>query len=304
MSVAPNTIVVSRCDRLGDLVLSLPTLGFLRDAGFSRRILHCAPYARDVGTWALHNGLCTDLWMAGGPSPVSLDPAGAVGLALFHCDATVAAFRGLGLKRTLGPRPKLSALWSYRWSVPQHRSRVAMSEMNYNVALARALLRHLNVEAPEFRGLPALKLPPEWRAPSSSPDLVVVVSNNGSAGNWPVESYVQVAVAALGEGRSVEVLAAGADAPARKKILEKIPEVAGGRIGLRGDFASVAELIAYLAGAREVFSSSTGPLHLAHAAGVPVRAVYPSFAAKKVESFERWRPDGYWHASPVRYETI
>jgi ADP-heptose:LPS heptosyltransferase len=67
-------------------------------------------------------------------------------------------------------------------------------------------------------------------------------------------------------------------------------------VALQKSFATVRELIVFLSKAQLVVSSSTGPLHIAHAAGVEVLGLYPT---KRVESFDRWRPDGFWHQAPV-----
>jgi ADP-heptose:LPS heptosyltransferase len=291
-----DSVVVSRADRLGDLILSLPALGLLRDAGLKRRILHCSAYARAIGEWAQHNDLATEVWTAGEPLPEV--PAGAGGLSLFHAPEGVQLFRSLGLKRTLGPRSKLSALWSYRRSRAQHRSRVEMTEMEYNLDLARAFLEWQGLPVPEFRGLPALALPPEWKSPVEAADLVLVVSNRGSAANWPLEKYKEWGLRERAAGRRVDFLASGLDAKERLAGL-KDAEQAGCRV--LADFRSIRELIAYLATAKELVSSSTGPLHIAHAAGVPVTGIYPT---KRVESFDRWRPHGYWHAAALRYIEI
>ncbi|MBC6417056.1 MAG: hypothetical protein GDA47_04505 [Rhodospirillales bacterium] len=68
-------------------------------------------------------------------------------------------------------------------------------------------------------------------------------------------------------------------------------------------FESVRRLIAYLAWAGRLLRiSSTGPLHIAHAAGVPVYSFYPE--APLVETFACWKPDGHGHDVPVTQITI
>jgi ADP-heptose:LPS heptosyltransferase len=314
-------VVVSRCDRLGDLVLSLPAMGHLARAGFAERILHCAPYAADVGRWALHNGIVTALWLSNEAPPPAA--RGAVGLALFHSPVTAQAFRAARLSYTLGPRAKLSALWAYSRSVAQRRSRVEKSEMRYNVDLAHALVQAVRARDscaeltfPEFRGLPALRVRPEWEAAleasfaaRSEParpgvrtgawDTLLVVSNGGSAANLPMEFYLDLARARLARGERVGALVSGLDAEARRAAFAQSGLLQAG-LTLVPELPSVGALIALLARAGEVVASSTGPLHLAHAAGVPVRGLYPS--RPRQETFARWRPDGYDHAAPVRYQ--
>lgn len=295
---AKPTIVVSRCDRLGDLVLSLPVLGYLRDAGFDSRILHVSKYAADVGEWARFNGLCQRVWIENDPPPSEINHK-AVGLALFHSPVCVAAFRRSGLIQTFGPRPKLSALFGYTKTLSQHRSRVLKSETRYNLDLAESFLEWRKVPAPEFRGLPKLKVPPVWLAASQkAADLVIVVSNSGSASNWPLERYLDLTRQALAEGRAVDLLVSGLDADERAAAIERAG-LGSPRLRVFRGFSRVAELIAYLSTAGEVWSSSTGPLHIAHAAGVPVMGIYPT--KPRQETFARWRPDGYWHDAPVKF---
>jgi ADP-heptose:LPS heptosyltransferase len=291
-------LLVSRCDRLGDLILSLPALGFLRDAGFGDVWLHSSAYASAIGEWAAHNGLVRGVWPEGSEAPEALkNKKNLAGLSLFHCPEAVAAFKKLGIRDSVGPRTRLSAIWGYGKSVAQHRSRVEKSEMAYNVDMARAFLAYDMSEEPEFHGLPALKLPPSWSSPVKGTDLLVVASNGGSAHNWPMSRYIETAQAALGAGKSVQFLVHGTDAE------ERIREFRASKIAARAEllpsFATLRELIAHIASCGETLSSSTGPLHIAHAAGRPVTGIYP--VEPKVQSFQRWRPDGYWHAAPVRW---
>jgi len=269
-------------------------LGYLRDAGVKRRVLHVAPYTEDIGLWALHNELCTDLWVAGQPAPAGLTHA--AGLSLFHSPLTVKDFRSLKLSQTLGPRSKLSALWSYRKSIAQHRSQVRKSELEYNLDLARALLNWQGRTCPQFQGVPALKVPAEWSLATEAPDLILVVCNGGSARNWPMSEYLRVAREALGQKRRVDFLVGGDEAEERKAALQSSGILKEAGVSLVENFPRLHNLIAYLASAREVLASSTGPLHIAHAAGVKVTGIYPT---ERVQSFERWRPDGYWHTAPT-----
>lgn len=294
------TVLVSRCDRIGDLILSLPTLGLLRDAGVENRILHCSAYAEDIGLWAQHNELCTELWVEGKEAPKSLLNCDA-GLSLFHCKEAKNAFNEVQVKFSIGPRSKISALWSYSKTIAQHRSQVKKSEMHYNLDLARALLDYLKLPIPEFRGIPAMKIPIEWRSPRKSPHTIVVVSNNASAANWNIDHYIDYAKSIYDStGRSLDFLVSGHDARFRKEALVRSDVIRSG-MGLVEALPSLKELIVYLSQAKLVVSSSTGPLHIAHAAGVNVFGIYPS---KRVESFDRWRPDGYWHKGSVRYQII
>jgi len=205
------------------------------------------------------------------------------------------------LDRTYGPRNKLSSLWSYRRTLAQHRSRVERSEAAYNLELAEWMLADFERKRGEALGIPALRVPPTWRAPRASPRVLLVATNRGSAADWPFERYLDWVRSFREAGHSVDLLLNGVDAPARKEALRASGWLDRG-VGVVEEFARVRELIAYVAGCGLVVSSSTGPLHLAHAAGVPVLGIYPR--APRVQSFDRWRPDGYRHGAAIRYVEI
>jgi ADP-heptose:LPS heptosyltransferase len=220
------------------------------------------------------------------------------GLALFHSPEGVAAFGRLGIRDTLGPRTRLDALWKYRRSIAQHRSRVEKSEMAYNVDLARAWLSTHGLALPSFRGLPGLVVPKDWSSPQSGADLLIVASNGGSAHNWPMEKYLEVARVALDrDKKSVQFLIHGNDAEIRKQ--QFLQSGLAGRAELLPSFDRLEELVAHIASCGEILSSSTGPLHIAHAAARPVTGLYPR--SPLVQSFARWRPDGFWHSAPVTW---
>ncbi|MBC6405147.1 MAG: glycosyltransferase family 9 protein [Rhodospirillales bacterium] len=288
-------VLVSRCDRLGDLVLSLPAAALVQQAGFDVT-LHCSSYARDVAFWGLANGLYREVWVAGQTPPAGLD-RDTWGLALYDSKITMEAFRHLRLRRRFGPYSKLPSYLHYDKGLRQRRSRVAKSEMAYNLDLVRGLIAWAGGEAPVFRPLPALRVPADWQAPRPSPDWVAVLSSGGSAKNWPVADYLAWLSDHRKAGDSLDFLVQGVDAQARRQALQDSGILQESGVGLVEGFDSVRHLIAYLAGAGQILSSSTGPLHIAHAAGVPVYGLYPE--APLVETFARWKPDGYGHGVPV-----
>ncbi len=287
--------LVSRCDRLGDLVLSLPAANLVKRAGF-RVTLHCSAYARDIGLWGLANDLYDQLWVEGEAPPADLGRA-TWGLSLYDNQPCKRAFRQLRLKRRFGPYSRSTTYFAYHRGLRQRRSRVAKSEMAYNLDLARAFIAWAGLTAPAFEPLPALRVPDDWPSPRPSPDWVAVLSSGGSAGNWPVERYLGWLAQHRAPGSSLDFLVQGVDAAERRQALLASGILEEPKVGLVEGFASVRDLIAYLAAAGQVLSSSTGPLHIAHAAGVPVWGLYPD--APLVETFARWKPDGYGHGAPV-----
>lgn len=308
-----SRVLVSRSDKLGDLVLALPAVAHLR-RHLSRMaenppqiVLHVSEYARDIGEWARLNHVCDD-FVAGEASQVNL--RADFGLSMFHGKGTRKLFQKCVYGPSLGPRSKLSALWTYTSSVPQNRSQVEKSEMEYNVDLANVFLRQ--IAAPhfaskqtefEFEGLRPLRLPSGWKSPlGSSGDALIVASNGNSALNCSMERYLEIAENELSQGVSVDFLINGVDARQRCAEFHAHKLYGHENVRLIEGFASIAELIAHISQVKKVYSSSTGPLHIAHALGKELYAFFPR--EPKVQSYERWRPHGYWSEAPVHLEHI
>jgi heptosyltransferase-3 len=296
----PELVVLSRCDRIGDLILSLPCLDFLARAGVQQRVLHCLPYCSDIAEWAKYNALCEEICIEGVDRVIDRSKVRSVGVALNHNAHSVDFFRKSKLSWTIGPRSKVSALWSYRKTLKQNRSQVKKSEMHYNLDLVRSMLSEQDILIPDFVGLPALKTPSHWSSPLQASSIVFVVSNRGSAENWPIDRYLELAYEELERGASVDFLVSGHDAEDR---IQAIRAAEAEKRGLRivRDFNRLSELIVYLSSADKVVSSSTGPIHLANALGKNILGIYPT---NRVQSFERWRPDGYWHSGELRLVEI
>ncbi len=293
-------VVVSRCDRLGDLVLSLPAANLVQRAGLDVT-LHCSAYARDIGLWGQANGLVSRVWVEGEPLPADLGkdtPA----LSLYDSRITRAAFQHFRRAHRFGPYSKLQSYLRYGRGIRQRRSQVAKSEMAYNLDLARGFLHALGLTPPAFEPLPALKVPEDWQAPRPSPDWVAVLSSGGSARNWAVPDYLAWLKQHRKAGETLDFLVQGVDAEARLEALKASGILSEAGVGLVESFKEVRQLVAYLAGAGQVLSSSTGPLHIAHAAGVPVFGLYPE--QPRVETFQRWKPDGYGHGAAITHITI
>jgi len=292
----PIRILTSRADRIGDLILTLPAIAHLKEHSKGHITLHCAEYTRDIAELAVYNGICDDYIC----SSKDLDGSYDFGIAYFHKPGLKGLFKSAGCGFSIGPRPKISAMWSYSKSFAQHRSKVKKSEMQYNLDLSNHLVKKLGVPGAKFKGLPKLKIPDSWTCSTESPDMIVNLSNGGSAKNWSLSQYTDW-VQKNAPTKRVDFLIVGNDAIEREKLLEKWDGFNENLHQKVGAFVSLKELMVYVSKTKFMLSSSTGALHVAHALGVDCLGVYPT---KQVESFKRWRPDGYWHEAELRFVEI
>lgn len=296
-------ILVSRADRLGDLVLTLPAIAWVKRCTGAKISLHTSKYAADVGRWAIFNGIADELIFETGEGQFQgLADTYDYVLGFFHSKSVANLMSQCAYNKSFGPRTKISSIWTYSKTLAQHRSQARVSEMAYNYELALAALNAWELPCDqEFSGLPALKLPQDWTQGFERPaDLVVSLSNGGSAQNWSVADYTSW-IESNHLSDKVDFLVSGVDANERIEQLKAWSGFDSDRHKIITSFESVSKLVGYLSLAKRFVASSTGPLHLAHAAGVNVLGIYPT---KKSESFARWRPDGYWHKGEVRWLEI
>lgn len=320
-----SRVLVSRSDKLGDLVLALPAVAHLKrhlrslweassrgsseDPQPPQVVLHVSAYAGDIGKWACFNGVC-DHWVVG-EEPLQQGLRADFGLSLFHGKVARKLFQNCVYGPSLGPRSKLSSLWTYTKSIAQNRSHVAKSEMEYNVDLADKFLSslaapHFQLSSPpsfDFQGLSPLQLPEDWKSPlKKNSDVLIVASNGNSAQNCKMERYIELAEMELSQGRRVDFLINGVDAAERIEVFKTHSLHKHQRVRMIEGFDSIAELIAHIAQVQKVYSSSTGPMHIAHALAKELHVFFPR--TPKVQSFERWRPHGYWSSAPIHLEHI
>jgi heptosyltransferase-3 len=120
-------------------------------------------------------------------------------------------------------------------------------------------------------------------------DFVLVhPGSGGSADSWPLEHYQKLVDEIQGNGVAVVLSGSMSETPTIERMVSALRR---GPATIAGD-TDLRTLAAVLSRARLVISNSTGPLHLAAAVGTQVVGLYPS---KRVMSPVRWGPLGEGH---------
>lgn len=304
-------ILVVRADRVGDVVLSTPTLAALRRHYPDGRIFAMVregvapllrgfpgltdvviydPQGRHRG-WRGYFRLVREFQAMKIDIAVCLQTERKVASALFWA----------GIRYRVGPLSKLHSYLFYNRGLRQRRSDVEMHEADYNLQL----LQSLGIRARRAEYETAVSLPADSEARATAwlkehgwdgKTAIVAVhpGMGGSALNWPEEHYTELAATLLQTGHFV--LATGG--PTEEGILERLKRGAlahvadaslhtrwieyGGRDAKGIDF-----LGALMKRVGVVVAPSTGPLHVAVAVGTPVVTFYPPV---RVMSALRWGP--------------
>ncbi len=287
-------ILITRTDRIGDVILALPMIAALH-AGFkkARISMLLREYTRDLaeGQEGLSGILTYD--RNGGQKPF-FEMLNELRRAQF--DAAIVAY----------PRFRIALLiWlagiptrvgtGYRWysflfnkRVFEHRRTVEKHEAEYNLSLIHAA------------GC-ALPARPQVRLEISAMENVVAgvrqslgvtdadrlallhPGSGGSARDWKPENFSKLAILLSQKGFRV-VITGGTD---DRSLVEKVSRETG---GVATPFISTLGLRAFGAFIRTAglfIANSTGPLHIAAAVGTPVIGFFPPV---RVMSPKRWGP--------------
>ena len=285
-------VLVTRTDRLGDLVLALPVLDFLRTVKPEWRLQMLVapgleavaaghPAVDEVHAWSadmkpgLRRQLAEELGTRGFEAVLMLQYRRE--LALF--------LRRVRAGRIWGPYSKPSSWFLLHGGVRQGRSRSGRHEMDLNLELAAAMAG-LSVEQRQ-RALADVRRPrvhpgadqeswaAGWRAkeaPGASRVVFIHPGSGGSALDWGPERYAEVAnkLARL-PGARVFVTGSAADARMIRDVKLHLDE----RVRVLLERFTLARFMAVLGTGDVLVAPSTGPLHLAAAVGTPTVGLFP-----------------------------
>lgn len=292
-------LLVTRTDRLGDLVLSLPVLDFLK----SRRpdielhvlvspsavpLVEGHPAVTRVWTW-LPDDTCLRRDLLKGFRGERFDAS----LMLQYRHQVATLLKKAGIPRRYGPYSRLSSWFQLNKGTRQQRSRCRYHEMIYNLQLAEKVVGkagsvpypepviHLN--AGQEEGGAAFR---REHAAGKSVVAFVHPGSGGSALDWEPARFAGVANSLAAQpGFAVFVTGAGSDAgmvDTMRPLLHPEVEVLLDQFGLR-DFLGV------LSAGDLMIGPSTGPLHLAAALGLATVGIYPPVPTMAPG---RWGPRG------------
>ncbi|MCB2201503.1 glycosyltransferase family 9 protein [bacterium] len=120
------------------------------------------------------------------------------------------------------------------------------------------------------------------------PFIVLHPGSGGSADRWPVEKFIQLY--GMLDAKNFQVVISGSDNEG--DVIDKVAESQGVTVRKITGETDLRTLAAVLSLATVVVGNSTGPLHLAVAVGTQVVGLYPG---KQIMSPVRWGPVGKGH---------
>lgn len=276
-------VLVSRTDRIGDVVLTLPLCALLQSRlgaevivlgrHYTRPLLEASPHVNGVLEW-------DDVEAAAGTRQRDFLHAARADVIVhvFPHAAIARAARAAGIPLRIGT----SHRW-YHWLTCndlEHfsRKRSSLHEAQLNIRLARTLLGpgipSLDELSPLTEISPRVGLPGEVASMLRNDlfKLVLHPGSSGSAREWPLAHWK--ALAELADPDRVQLVVTGS-ASEGAALAEWIAALPPNVINLTGRL-DLGQLIALLARVDGLVAASTGPLHLAAASGIHALGLFPS----------------------------
>lgn len=292
MSLDHAHVLICRTDNIGDVVLTLPIAGYLKQLYPSIRIgFLCRAYAAPLVRHCRAIDYVVELEQLDPLVPL-LAASGVDTIIFSKPDKRLAAAaKKARIPNRVGTSHRLFH-WLYCNKLA-HFSRVKseLHEAQLNFKLLRPLGLHFIPEREQIPALYRLDAPAyagRIRLPHEQFHLVIHPKSNGNGREWPIAHYTELArmlqshpdiklwvTGSAGEGTWLQQHAAD---------LLRLPNVSS----VCGKFA-LDELAGFINAANGLIASGTGPLHMAAALGKPTLGLFPPM--KPIHP-GRWAPLG------------
>ncbi|MCX5774525.1 MAG: glycosyltransferase family 9 protein [Fusobacteria bacterium] len=286
-------ILISRTDKIGDLVLSIPSFNAIYQMyphaeiyclvrKYNADIVRNLPYITDV--------IVKDDYETEALSKLIQNLKLDIFVALFSDTEIAKLAKESGAKKRIGPYSKLSSFFSYNSGLRQKRSESSKNEAEYNLDLIKSIdeEKFSKIKTLDYR----VHIDKEYREKikiwleKRGIDKYIIVHplSGGSAKNLSLNQYANLInkLSRIYDEYSIIVTGSGAEG-------EVVYDMVG-RINRDNVFAWISsESIQYLSALldkSELFiGSSTGPTHIAGSLGKKVVGIYPKI---QVQSKVRW----------------
>jgi heptosyltransferase-3 len=282
-----RTFIISRTDAIGDVVLTLPVAGVLKELYPGARVLFLGrSYTEEVVKASEHiDGFLN--W----DENKNLAAAGADTIIHVFPDKQIARLaKKAHIKERIGTRNRLYHWWTCNRLVKLSRRHSPLHEAQLNLQLLKPLgakdLYTLD-EIGNYYGLTRLlPLPAEI---ASLPDpgrfnLVLHPKSRGSAREWGLDNFRELIRLLPQEHFKIFITGTASEGRLLQSLFEEFPFL----VDLTGRL-SLGQLTSFLSRVDGLVAASTGPLHLAAAVGINAIGIYPPIRPMHPG---RWAPIG------------
>ena len=288
-----SNILITRHDKIGDFVVSLPMFKCLKQArpedklialvsGINLSLAEHLDYIDGVIEYRPNDLSYTlkEIKAAKIDTSISAFIDDKLGLLLWRA----------GIPQRIGPATKLAQIWFNR-RVKQRRSEVKKTEAEYNLDLLQAFDPSVGLDYPrplfdfdpQMANLAFRQFCDRQKLDSNLPVVIFHPGSGGSTdGNLKLDDYIQLALLAEKHAHCQVVFSFGPDDSALYPLVEAaVPST----VRLYQSAESIYAFSLILSGCKLFVSTSTGPMHLAAGSNITTLSF---FGENKVSSPSRW----------------
>lgn len=289
---APENIILSRSDSIGDIVLAMPVAGLLKKHFPDIRIaLLGRSYTKDITLACEHIDYFIDYEDFISKEVLIDGKKPQVIIHLITNSATAYRAKQIGIPVRIGTCTRLYHWFTCNRLVLLMRKKSPLHEAQLNLKLLKPLKISKPVSLTEivnYFGLTRLQnLSPDYQTliDPEKYNLIIHPKSRGNAREWPLEHFVSL-INMLDE-KQYKVFLSGVESelPYIQAIADKVKRnvtILAGKINL-------AQFISFINQSDAVVANSTGPVHVAAALGKDVIGIYPPLKPKDPG---RWGPIG------------
>lgn len=292
-----NKIIISRTDSIGDVILTLPVAGVLKEKFPDSEIIFLGKnYTRDIVEASSHINQFMN-W----DEIQKCDPSEQIEkFKEIHADAIIHIFpvseiahlaKKANITNRIGATGRLYHYFTCNKLVPISRKRSELHEAQLNLKLLKPILENVDFELDGIAGYCGFSsidvLPDNFQKQISTDkfNLILHPKSKGSAREWGLKNFGNL-IEILPKDKFRIFITGTKDEGKLVKhdILDKYPEVTDmtGKLTLK-------ELISFINEADGLIAASTGPLHIAAALGKVALGIYPPIRPMHPG---RWAPIG------------
>lgn len=287
-------IVISRTDSIGDVMLSLPMCGWIKEQFPNSTIIFLGKNYTEavVKSFSAVDEFIDFGTIEGQAKSIQLQlvrewKADAI-IHVFPNKTLAALAKSARIPVRVGTSHRNFHLLTcnHRINFTRKRSALHESQLNFNLLRPFGLteipsLEQVSAYTPLF-GASQTKLDERFAAIKNA--VILHPKSQGSAVEWPIEKYIELAKILTEKGEQVVFTGTEKEGEQFRSYLGELPKA----IDSTGQF-TLEELIAFIAQSKALVACSTGPLHIAGFLGV--RAI-GLFASRKPIHPGRWKALG------------
>jgi heptosyltransferase-3 len=289
-------IILSRTDSIGDVVLTLPMAGIIKQQLPGSKIIFLGRnYTRDVINLSEHiDEFVSYDEISTLPEPAQTNAFKALNathiIHVFPVKHIAQLAKKAGIKNRIGTTNRLWHWFTCNIKVSLSRKNSDLHEAQLNAKLLAPLNIKTDFSTGELAGsygftkIPALENSFLQRIDRNKTNIILHPKSKGSAREWGLDNFSKLITGLDKNKYSIYISGTEQEGELVKELLQKHPEA----IDLTGKL-SLQQFIAFIAQCDVLIAASTGPLHIASALGkkaiglfAPMRPIHPG----------RWKPIG------------